>query len=127
ANQQIRRAGGSDQQAEISQSSLVDNGGCAVSGCQSGKRFLGIGRRRTCRWPPRTNLCREPTSPHVGGSDQETQNAIPARGAISAPRPHMYGGGRPTRKRVVRPDAPNPRRTKQTMGPARRSRKPLQQ
>jgi hypothetical protein len=57
---------------EISQSSLVGNGGCAVSGCQSaGKRcsnhsFLGIGRRRTCRWPPRTNLWRGMTSPARG-------------------------------------------------------------
>ena len=56
---------------EISQSSLVGNGGCAVSGCQSaGKRcsnhsFLGDDAE-TCRWPPRTNLWRGMTSPARG-------------------------------------------------------------
>src|SRR5262245_25277336 len=63
---------------EISQSSLVGNGGCAVSGCQScGKRFLGIGRRRTCRWPPRTNLWRGITSPARGRNRPRSEERHP--------------------------------------------------
>ena len=81
-NNKCRTGAEATNKREISQSSLVGNGvcgRCAVSGCQSaGKRcsnhsFLGIGRRRTCRWPPRTNLWREATSPARGISDQEAE------------------------------------------------------
>src|SRR5262249_25901212 len=69
---------------EISQSSLVGNGGCAVSGCQSaGKRcsnhsFLGDDAE-TCRWPPRTNLWRGMTSPARGWNRPRSGERHPGR------------------------------------------------